>query len=84
MKFYIRIGKRRGTGPYVNSYAGGDITTTRRRSEALCWSDRGLVHLLARVIREVDGRHARVVRLGGRVRPICRDPMCPSCDRRGH
>lgn len=58
-RYYIRLGKERGAGLYVRSYAGGDVTTTFNRWAALHWSDRDLVLRLVRVIRKVDGRHAR-------------------------
>lgn len=57
-RFYIRLGKRRGEGAYVKTYAGGDVTTTRRRSHALWWGDRELVRRMVRAM----GSNARVTK----------------------
>lgn len=61
--FYIRLGSLRGEGPYVRTYAGGNVTTTRRRRSALFWRDRALVGRLVAAIRKVERQHARVVLL---------------------
>lgn len=59
-RYYIRIGTDRGTGGYVKTYAGGNVTTTRRRRYALYWKDRDLAMRLVVAIREIEGVSARV------------------------
>ncbi len=61
IRYFIRLGNLRGRGPYVATYAGGDVTTVRRRCDgALFWIDPLTAKRLARAIRKVDGRSARV------------------------
>lgn len=58
--YFIRLGKERGKGPYVRTYAGGNVTTTSNRWAALSWRDRDLVLRLVSAIRKVEQKHARV------------------------
>ncbi len=71
-RYYIRMGRTRGRGRYVKTYAGGDVTMTTRRSNALWWRDHALVRRLAvavgnaRVVRHkiIKGPFARMSRRG--------------------
>jgi hypothetical protein len=51
VRYFIRLGETPKRGPYVRTYAGGDVTTTFNRWAALSWTDRDLVHRLAVAIR---------------------------------
>lgn len=59
-RYFIRLGTSPKSGPYVRTYAGGDVTTTFNRWVALSWHDREVAYRLAQAIRNRGKWHPRV------------------------
>lgn len=85
-RYYLRIGPQAGEGPYVRTYAGGNVKTTKKRRRALYWRDYELVLRLAAAIKKVQRVSARpvlVIRKGPFSRMSCDGRLlalkCRSC-----
>ncbi len=79
-RWYIRMGESRQRGPYVKTYAGGSVTTTKRRSGALWWTDRDLV---GRLVSAIGPCRAVRVQVKGSPEPLEGPPVNGSVEDEG-